>query len=125
MTDRGAISLSLNNLGRLYQAQGKYAEMLDVSSRAAKLAESLNDREELWNAQERIGRALLALGQPAEARDSFLAAISTLEYLKRDVAGGEQQQQSFLENLFSPWLGMCVLPGSQNKQAEALTLREP
>jgi len=124
MTDRGAISLSLNNLGRLYQAQGKYAEMLDVSSRAAKLAESLNDREELWNAQERIGRALLALGQPAKARDSFLAAISTLEYLRREVAGGEQQQQSFLENRLSPWLGMIDLLVSQDKPAEALTFAE-
>jgi CHAT domain-containing protein/Tfp pilus assembly protein PilF len=124
MTDRGAISLSLNNLGRLYQEQGKYAEMLDVSSRAAKLAESLNDREELWIAQERLGRALLALGQPAEARDSFLAAISTLEYLRREVAGGEQQQQSFLENRLSPWLGMIDLLVSQDKYAEALTFAE-
>jgi CHAT domain-containing protein/tetratricopeptide (TPR) repeat protein len=124
MTDRGAVTLSLNNLGRLYQDQGKHTEMLDVSRRAAKIAEQLNDRDELWNAQERIGRALYGLGQHAEARDSFLAAISTVESMRREVAGGEQQQQSFLENRLSPWLGMVDLLVAQGKHAEALTFAE-
>src|SRR5215213_5778889 len=124
MTDRGAVSLSLNNLGRLYQDQRKYVEMLDVSRRAAQVAASLNDSEELWTAQDRIGRALFGLGQLEEARNSFVAAISTLESLRRNVAGGEQQQQSFLENRLSPWLGMIDLLVSQGKQAEALTFAE-
>jgi CHAT domain-containing protein/Tfp pilus assembly protein PilF len=122
--DRNAITLSLNNLGRLYHDQGKYAEMLDVSRRATKLAEDLNDREELWAAQEKKGRALFALGQLAEARESFLASIATLEALRRNVAGGEQQQQSFLENRLSPWLGMIDLLVSQNRHVEALTFAE-
>jgi CHAT domain-containing protein/Tfp pilus assembly protein PilF len=124
MNDRGGVSLSLNNLGRLYQDQRKYAQMLDVSRRAAQVASSLNDLEELWTAQERIGRALFALGQVDEARNSFAASISTLESLRRNVAGGEQQQQSFLENRLSPWLGMIDLLVSQGKQAEALTFAE-
>jgi CHAT domain-containing protein/tetratricopeptide (TPR) repeat protein len=122
--DRGGMSLSLNNLARLYQDQRKYTEMLEVSRRAAKLAEEINSREELWNAQERIGRALFALGQPAEARASFQAAISTVESLRREVAGGEQQQQSFLENRLSPWLGMIDLLVAQAKHAEALSFAE-
>jgi len=123
-SDRPAVTLSLNNLGRLYQAQGKYAEMLEVSRRAAKISEALDDPEELWPAQERIGRALFALGQPDEARASFMAAISTLEAMRRNVAGGEQQQQSFLENRLSPWFGMVDLLVSQGKHAEALTFAE-
>ena len=46
---------------RLYEAQGKYAEMLDAGRRAAKLAEELS-REEMWTAQDRIGRALACAG---------------------------------------------------------------
>ena len=122
--DRNAVALSLNNLGRLYQDQGKYAEMLEVSRRAAKVAEALNDAEELWTAQDKVGRASLALGQPDEARESFLAAISTLEAMRRNVAGGEQQQQSFLENRLSPWLGMVDLLVGQGKHLEALTFAE-
>ena len=119
--DRGGMLMSLNYLGRLYQNEGKYAEMLDAGRRAAKLADN---REDQWIAQERIGRALFALGQPAEARENFLAAIATIESLRRDVAGGEQQQQSFLENRLSPWLGMIDVLVAQGNYAEALTFAE-
>jgi CHAT domain-containing protein/tetratricopeptide (TPR) repeat protein len=124
LSDRGALNLTLNNLGKLYQDQGKYAEALEVSRRAAALAEEINDPEELWKARERIGVALRAQGQPAEARRNFLAAIAAVESLRREVAGGGQQQQSFLENRLSPWLGMVSLLVSQKEEAEALGFAE-
>jgi CHAT domain-containing protein/Tfp pilus assembly protein PilF len=122
--DRGGIALTLNNLGRLYQAQGKYSEMLAVGRRSATIAEEINAREELWDAQERIGRALSALGQPAEAQQSFLASIATVEKMRREVAGGEQQQQSFMENKLTPWLGLIDLLVAQGKNNEALAFAE-
>lgn len=122
--DRGAVMLSLNNLAKLYEAQGNYAEMLRVSRRSAKLADDLYSREEIWTAQDNIGRALAALGQPDEARAAFLASISTLETLRREVAGGEQQQQSFMEGRLSPWLDMVDLLVSQGKYADALSFAE-
>ncbi len=122
--DRGAVTLSLNNLARLYEAQGKYAEMLEVSRRSAKISDEIYSREEIWTAQDHIGRALVKLGQPAEARNSFLAAINGIESLRKEVAGGEQQQQSFLENRMSPWFDLIDLLVSEQKYAEALTFAE-
>src|SRR5215212_4638610 len=122
--DRGAVALSLNNLARLYEAQGKYAEMLEVSQRSAKLADEIYSREEIWTAQDHIGRALVGLGKLGEARNSFLAAIAGIEVLRREVAGGEAQQQSFLENRLSPWFGMIGVLVTQQKYAEALTFAE-
>ena len=122
--ERGAVMLSLNNLARLYEAQGKYAEMLEVSRRSAKLADDLYSREEIWTAQDHMGRALVALGQPEEARTAFLTAINTLEAMRREVAGGEQQQMSFLEGRLSPWYDMVDLLVTQRKYAEALTFAE-
>jgi len=122
--DRGGVSLTLNNLARLYEDQGKYAEMLEVSQRAVSLTEEIKDPEELWKAQERSGRALRALGRPEEARRNFLASIATIEYLRREVAGGEEQQQSFLESRLSPWLGLIDLLVSQREYVDALTFAE-
>jgi CHAT domain-containing protein/Tfp pilus assembly protein PilF len=122
--DRVGITRSLTNLGRLYQDQGKYNEMLDVSRRSARLAEEINAREELWSAQERIGKALRALGQSAEARRHFLASIATIESMRHEVTGGGQQQQSFFENKLSPWRGMITLLVSQKEYAEALSFAE-
>ena len=122
--DRGAVTLSLNNLASLYEAQGKYAEMLEVSRRSAKISDDLYSREEVWTAQDNMGRALVALGQPEEARTAYQSAIATLEELRLEVGGNEQQQQSFLEGRLSPWLDMVDLLVSQRKYAEALTFAE-
>jgi CHAT domain-containing protein/Tfp pilus assembly protein PilF len=122
--DRAGVVRTLNNLGQLYQDQGRYAEMLEVSRRAAGLAEEINDVDALWNAHALIGRALSALGQPAEARRHFLAAINTIEAVRNEVAGGEQQKQSFLENRLSPWLGIISMLVSQKEFGEALSFAE-
>jgi len=122
--DRPGIILTLNNLGRLYKAQGRYADLLEVSRRSASMAEEFNAREELWNAQHLMGIALQALGRPVEARRSFLAAIDGIESVRLEVAGSEQQQQSFLENKLSPWLSMISLLVSQKEYGEALSFAE-
>ncbi len=122
--DRSGVSLTLNNLGRLYRDQARYAEMLEVSRRAADLAEELNMPEELWKAQESTGLALRELGDPVEARRHYLEAIATIESLRHEVAGGGQQRQTFLENRLSPWLGMVSLLISRKEYAEALTFAE-
>src|SRR6266498_5164233 len=117
-SDRRGVCKSLSNLSKLYQNQGHYTEMLEVSRRAARLAEEIHDPQWFWTAQEDIGRALLALRRPEQARQNFLAAIGAIESMRREVAGGEQQRQSFLENRHGPWLGMIELLVSQKDYAE-------
>lgn len=124
MGDRRGICVVLSKLAELHQDKGRYPEMLEAGRRAAALAEEINAPEELWKAQEQVGRALRALNRTAEARQSFLSAINTVERVRREVAGGEQQQQSFLENRLSPWLGMVELLVSQKEYTEALTFAE-
>ncbi len=124
MGDRRGICVVLEKLAQLYQDEGNFPEMLKAGRRAAGLAEEINAPEELWKGQEQVGRALRALNQTAEARQSFISAIDTIERVRREVAGGEQQQQSFLENRLSPWLGMVELLISRREHAEALTYAE-
>jgi CHAT domain-containing protein/tetratricopeptide (TPR) repeat protein len=121
--DRSGIALTLNNLGRLYQAQGRHAETLEVSRRAARVAEEINEPDPFWNARELMGAALLALGQPVEARSNFLAAIAAIESARHETAGG-LQQQSFFENNLDPWRGMIALLVSQKEYVEALSFAE-
>lgn len=122
--DRRGTCMTLNHLARLYRDQGRHPEALEAGRRAAGLAEEINAPEELWKAREHVGAALRALGHPEEARQNFLAAISAVESLRREVAGGGHQQQSFLENRLSPWLGMISLLVSQGEYAEALSFAE-
>ncbi|HMB29784.1 MAG TPA: CHAT domain-containing tetratricopeptide repeat protein, partial [Blastocatellia bacterium] len=122
--DQRGVCSSLNHLGTLYQDQGRYTEMLEVSRRAARLAEEIHNPKSFWNAQTDIGRALLELRQPVEARRSFLAAIAAIDSARQEVAGGEQQRQSFFEDKLDPWHGMIELLVSQKDYAEALSFAE-
>jgi CHAT domain-containing protein len=122
--DQRGVCKSLSHLAMLYQDQGRYTEMLEVSRRAARLTEEIHNPESFWTAHVDIGRALLALGQPVEARRSFLAAIAAIESARQEVAGGELQRQSFLEYKLDPWHGMIELLVSQKEYAEALSFAE-
>ncbi len=121
---RVGVAQSLRDLSFVYRDKGNYREMLALSRRAAQLAEEVNAPEERWTAQESMGRALLALGQPVQARQSFLDAIATIDALRQQVAGGSQQQQSFLENKLAPWFGIIDLLVAQKEDAEALSFAE-
>ncbi|HYE76140.1 MAG TPA: CHAT domain-containing tetratricopeptide repeat protein, partial [Blastocatellia bacterium] len=121
---RVGIAQALRDLSWVYRDKGDYNSMLEVSRRAAKIAEEVNAPEELWSAQDAVGKALRALGQTAQARQSFIDSIATIESLRHQVAGDGQQQQSFLENKLSPWLGMIDLLITQKEDAEALTFAE-
>jgi CHAT domain-containing protein/tetratricopeptide (TPR) repeat protein len=124
MSDRRGICVVLVKLAQLHQDEGNYTEMLRAGRRAVGLAEEINAPEELWKGYEQVGLALRGLRQTAEARQSFHSAVATVERVRREVAGGEQQQQSFLENRLSPWLGMVELLVSQKEYAEALSFAE-
>ena len=64
--------------------------------------------------------AYRGLGQTEEARKSSLAAISIVEQLRTQVAGGEEQQQGFLSMRLDPYYGMVELLNAQKQPAEAL-----
>jgi CHAT domain-containing protein len=117
---------ALRALARSYEEQGRYAEMLELSTRAATLAEEINAREEYWSAREHAGRACAALKKYDEAKAHFTAAIAAVESLRLELAGSEQQQQSFLaaDNRLSPWLGMIDVLIREKSYSEALVFAE-
>src|SRR5262249_34552866 len=70
------------------------------------------------------GKAYFALTQIGQARLSFDQAIATIETLRTQVAGGEQEQQRFFESKLSPYQAMVELLIAQNNPGEALIYAE-
>jgi CHAT domain-containing protein/Tfp pilus assembly protein PilF len=122
--DKLGMTITLKNIALTDYAKGSYVEALEAGRRALALAREINNLGELWRVQECMGRTLRVLGQAAQARQSFLDAIATIESLRQQVGAGAQQQQSFLENKLAPWLGIIDLLLSQHQYAEGLTFAE-
>ena len=119
----GVIS-SLSHIALVRLAQKDYPGSLESAEHATRIARQIGERDELWGALVTAGKAQRALGQTALARQSFDDAIATIEALRSDVAGGEQQQQSFFADKLLPYHEVVDLLLAQNKTAEAFVYAE-
>jgi CHAT domain-containing protein len=121
---KAEIADTLINIGEIHKEQARYSQALDFTERATALARQVGYIEALWQARLTAGAAYRALNQPAQARRAFEEAISSIETLRAQVAGGEQEQQRFLENKVAPYQAIVELLISQNQNAEALAYAE-
>ena len=117
-------ALTLGEIGLLYYSKGDYPKALEFAERSAVVAAKMDLREVLWEARTTSGRAYRLLNQPEQARRSFEEAIATVESWRTQVAGGEQEQQRFLEGKVSPYQLMVELLVEQNRAGEALAFAE-
>jgi CHAT domain-containing protein/Tfp pilus assembly protein PilF len=122
--NRAEVADTLNNIGEVYMAQGQYSQALDTASRAAALAGQIGYIEVLWKALLVAGAAHRALNEPVQARLAFEEAITTIETLRANVAGGAEEQQRFFESKVSPYHAMVDLLTRDGRPAEALIFAE-
>jgi tetratricopeptide (TPR) repeat protein len=118
------LSEILVNISEDYLRLGQYQAATESAARAASLAHQFGVPDVLWNAKTIAGKALLALNQPESARQDFLESIATIEKLRSQVAGGEQEQQRFFENKIAPYQAMVDLSLTEHKTTEALSYAE-
>lgn len=118
------IGSTLTNIAHTYQYQGEYQKSLDYASRAVTLSRQSNNTAVLWQALTAAGNAHVALKQYNFARQSFADAISLIEKLREQIAGGERGQQRFFESKVSPYYAMIDLLIKQQDQTQALFYAE-
>lgn len=118
------IARTFYNFASVYYSLGDYARSQEYAERAAEMAERMGNRELFWRARGASGKARHALSQDAAARLAFEEAIATVESLRTQVVGGEQEQQRFFEDKVSPYHAMVELLVAQNKTGEALAYAE-
>ncbi|HZF37432.1 MAG TPA: tetratricopeptide repeat protein, partial [Blastocatellia bacterium] len=122
--DKAGVVETLNDIGVVYEAQGHYLQALDTASRAAALAGQMGYMEALWKARLTAGAAYHDLNKPVQARVAFEEAITTIETLRANVAGGAEEQQRFFESKVSPYHAMVDLLTQDGQPAEALIYAE-
>ena len=122
--DQGGVGATLSNIADVYQKQGHYALAIDTASRAAALARQIGDAENLSKTLFAVGAAHRALKDSVKARVAFEEAITAIETLRENIAGGGTEQQRFFESKVFPYHAMVELLASEGRPAEALTFAE-
>jgi CHAT domain-containing protein/uncharacterized protein HemY len=122
--DKKGIADSLCRIGDVYEKQGRHSQALDFSERATVLARQISAADTLRRALFNSGVVYRALNQFAKARQAFGEAIATIEALRAQIAGGEQERQRYFESKVSPYHAMVDLLIAEDHPAEALTFAE-
>ncbi|HJQ71048.1 MAG TPA: tetratricopeptide repeat protein [Blastocatellia bacterium] len=122
--DKARTAFTLIYIGELFEKQGLYTQALDYASRAAAIAKQSGSLDYLWHSQLIAGRAYISLNQPEPARQAFMDSINTIETMRAQAAGTEQDAQRFFEGMISPYYSMIDLLAARGSAAEALAFAE-
>jgi CHAT domain-containing protein len=117
-------AMTLIDMSGLYLAQGKYAEALPLAGQAVSLSRQTGGLLDLWLALTALGYGQLGLNRLLEARQSFAEAVSIIEKLREQTAGGADERQRYFEGRLRAHHGMLSLLVKENQTWEALVLAE-
>ena len=118
------IAIMLLSIARAQVSQGNFSQVLQYAERAAAIAKEIGAPEWFWQARTTAGEAYRLLNKPDQASQAFDEAITTIEQMRNQVAGGAQDQQRFFESKVTPYYDMVAHLISQKKHAQALTYAE-
>jgi CHAT domain-containing protein len=117
-------AMVLIDMSGLYMAQGKYADALPLAERAVSLSRQSGSRLDLWSALTALGYGQLGLNRLSEARQSFAEAVSIIEKLRAQTAGGDEERQRYFEGRLRAYHGLLTLLVKENQTQEALFFAE-
>jgi CHAT domain-containing protein/tetratricopeptide (TPR) repeat protein len=118
--DRSTTALALLGLARLHSSAAEPGPALPLADRAAALAVETGERETFWQARTLAGEALEALHREGAAGEAFAQAVTTLEQLRGQAAGGAFGRQGFLASRLAPYRDMVALLARRGDAAGAL-----
>jgi CHAT domain-containing protein len=114
----------MENIAGVYYSQGNHTKSLEYAENAAKLAVENGYSNTYWLALTTIAKMRLASGKKKEAKQALESAINTIEILRKQIAGGEHEQQIFFEDKTAPYYLMVELLISQDNVSEAFSYAE-
>jgi CHAT domain-containing protein len=119
-----ATVISLNNMSAVYLLQQNYAEALSTSQRAVSLARETERKVDIYLALTNLGYSQLGLNRLTEAQQSFTEAVSIVETLRSQSAGGAEESQRYFEGGMRAHHGLLSLLVTKNRSEDSLILAE-
>ena len=111
-------------MAEAYYLQKDFEKSLDSAEQAHAIGVTTEDRDIVWNSRTAAGKAARALNRLPESEAAFREAITTVESLRTDVAGGIEQGESFFENKLEPYDQMVDLLVKEGRYPVALSYAE-
>ncbi len=122
--DQQAEAYTLGKLGRLYEQTHQWSIAQDVTQQALVLAQAINMPEITYRLEWQLGRLLKVRGDVQGAIAIYTQAVNTLQSLRRDLVGIDQDIQfSFRESVepfYRELVGLLLQRGTSKPSQESL-----
>jgi CHAT domain-containing protein/predicted negative regulator of RcsB-dependent stress response len=102
LQDQRALSYAWGDLGRLYEAQQRYQEALELTRRAVAAAQRTNVPEALYQWHWQTGRLLRARGDMPAAMAAYERAITIVQSLRETLQRGQQREPVSFRKALGP-----------------------
>lgn len=120
----GLMSNTFLSIADVQLAKGDFASALKSAEQARFYFGKLVGVAENWKLYSTLGQAYQGLGQSAEARRNFEKAVSTIENLRTNIVGGEEERQRYFAGKISAYDLLVGFLVSQNNPGEAFAVAE-
>ena len=118
------IVVTLLSMAQAQIPQGNFSQALQYAERASAIAKDIGALGWFWQARTTVGETYRLLNKPDQAGQAFDEAITTVEQLRNQVAGGAQDQERFFESKVTPYYNMVAHLIGQKTYAQALIYAE-
>ncbi|MEP7273461.1 MAG: CHAT domain-containing tetratricopeptide repeat protein [Acidobacteriota bacterium] len=122
--DREGVAMTLTSIAHLQAIEGRHQSAVESAERGSGIAAQVGNRELFWRARTLAGISLEALGRTVEAQKTFDEAISSIEDLWAQAAGGARQQQQVFDDKLAPYHGALIALLRQHDDWTALEYAE-
>ena len=118
------ISGALSSIAHLQLDLRHEDAALESAQRSADLARGIPAPDILWEALESAGTALERLNQADAARAAYSEGIATVDELRKQLAGGDQEGLDFLRGKMDLFHGLMSLDVQSGRMEQALSVAE-
>lgn len=122
--NKAEIARTLSNIAAVYLSLKNYSKALELATEAARMEQENGASDIYQEAIVRAGHAHRGLGDWNAAARAYHDAIESIESGRKEVVGGEEDEQLFFEGNVRPYLWMVRTLIEQNKYGEALQYAE-
>ena len=116
--------ITLNNMSAVYLLQGNYTEAFSAAERALSLARDSRRNVDIYVALTNLGYSQFGLNRLADAQQSFSEAVSIIENLRTQTAGGIEERQRHFELGMQAHHGLLSVLVKENQAQQAFNFAE-
>jgi CHAT domain-containing protein len=126
--DNRALSFAFGEIGKSYQKRGSLTQAIDYTQKAQLAAEQAIAFDSLYRWQWQAGKLYRKKGETESAKNSYRAAIASLQSIQSNIISSEKQQQfSFqdeAEPIYREMLALLLEDRAKPQFSEALKIAD-